>query len=281
MSHRLRIALLLVFAGTAGFMLGACGGGSSATSTVTSTRTIDTGTRTTATAERTLPARTQDAQTTTEESSVQPPPADTTPPEPPPPPPPPPPSTTTVTETETQTQTETQVQTQTETRTVPTVPTTTQEAEPASSDSSTPWGWIVLGLALALALLSGLVLWRRRRSGAAAWSARLSDLSRRTLVTMDDVLRDGSLVTGRVQALTAEAQALEARAPDETAAQDAARLRARLDELAATLEADRTLRLGSPPPSQEQLTYSTALIRQQVDQLQGVLRPPPTTGEPR
>jgi hypothetical protein len=97
---------------------------------------------------------------------------------------------------------------------------------------------------------------------------------------LDDVLRDGSLVTGRVQALTSEAQALEARAPDEAAAQDAARLRARLDELAATLEADRTLRLGSPPPSQEQLTYSTALIRQQVDQLQGVLRPPPSPGEP-
>ena len=86
-------------------------------------------------------------------------------------------------------------------------------------------------------------------------------------------------MTGRVQALTAEAQALEAHAPDEPSAQSAARLRARLDELSAALEADRTLRMGSPPPSPDQLTYSTALIRQQVEQLQGVLRPP-STAEP-
>jgi hypothetical protein len=51
-------------------------------------------------------------------------------------------------------------------------------------------------------------------------------------------------------------------------------VRERLDELAAALQADRALRLGSPPPSPEQLSYSTALIRQQVEQLQGVLRPP-------
>jgi GntR family transcriptional regulator len=43
----------------------------------------------------------------------------------------------------------------------------------------------------------------------------------------------------------------------------AANVRSHLDELAAALETDRTLRLGSPPPSSEQLTYSTALIRQQ------------------
>jgi hypothetical protein len=87
------------------------------------------------------------------------------------------------------------------------------------------------------------------------------------------VLAQGSVVTGQVQALTAEAQSLEARAPDEESAASAARLRARLDELAAALEADRALRLSSPPPGPEQLTYSSALIRQQVEQLQGVLRP--------
>ena len=38
------------------------------------------------------------------------------------------------------------------------------------------------------------------------------------------------------------------------------------------LESDRTLRLGSAAPSQEQLSYSTSLIRQQVEQLQGSLR---------
>jgi hypothetical protein len=47
-----------------------------------------------------------------------------------------------------------------------------------------------------------------------------------------------------------------------------------LDDRAGTLETDRKLRLGSPPPSSEQLGYSTALINQQVAELQGLLRPP-------
>jgi hypothetical protein len=94
------------------------------------------------------------------------------------------------------------------------------------------------------------------------------------------VLAQGSVVTGQIQALAAEARALEASAPDEAATAEAGRLRAQLDDLGRTLEGDRTLRLSSPPPSEEQLSYSTALIRRQVEQLQGVLRPPPAPGEP-
>ena len=101
-----------------------------------------------------------------------------------------------------------------------------------------------------------------------------TDLRRRSLLTLDDVLAQGSVVTGRVQALAGEAQALETHAPDDASRMEAGRLRARLDELAATLETDRKLRLGSPPPSQDQIVYSDALIRQQAEQLQGVLRPP-------
>ena len=108
----------------------------------------------------------------------------------------------------------------------------------------------------------------------------MDDLSRRSLVALDEVLAQGSVVTGKIQALAAEAASLAARAPDETARAAGAQLRGRLDELASTLEADRALRLGSPPPSEEQLSYSTALIRQQVDQLQGVLRPPATPPPP-
>jgi len=48
-----------------------------------------------------------------------------------------------------------------------------------------------------------------------------------------------------------------------------------LEELVGALEGDRALRLASPPPSEEQLAYSSALIRQQAEQLQGVLRSPP------
>jgi hypothetical protein len=130
-----------------------------------------------------------------------------------------------------------------ETTTVPAPAPTTA----ASSSSGTPWGWIILGVALALALLIGLLVWRRRRAGARAWGARTAELNRRALVALDDVLAKDSLVTGQVEALASEARSLEARAPDDPSRAAAASVRARLDELAGTLEADRALRLGSPP----------------------------------
>ena len=92
------------------------------------------------------------------------------------------------------------------------------------------------------------------------------------------MLSQGSVVTGQIQALAAEARTLEASAPDEAATAEAGQLRAQLDDLAGTLEGDRTLRLSSPPPAEEQLSYSTALIRRQVEQLQRILRPPSPPG---
>jgi hypothetical protein len=143
----------------------------------------------------------------------------------------------------------------------------------SESSSSTPWGWIIVGVAIAAALLIGLVVWRRHRAGAKDWGRETAQFNRRCLVAMDDVMDRGSVVTGQVEALAAEARSLEARAPDDASRAAAASVRSRLDELAGALETDRRLRLGSPPPTQEQLSYSTALIRQQVDQLQGTLRP--------
>ena len=155
-------------------------------------------------------------------------------------------------------------------------PTTSPTTTGGESSSGTPWGWIALGLALAAALVIGLVLRQRHRAGAADWGAKTADLNRRILVALDDVLAKGSVVTGQIEALAAEARSLEARAPDDPSQAAAARVRERLDELATALQADRTLRLGSPPPSDEQLSYSTSVIRQQVEQLQSALRPPST-----
>jgi len=180
-----------------------------------------------------------------------------------------------------QTVTETQTTTTTVPATTRTHPTTTATTEPASSSSSTPWGWIALGLTLAALAVIGFAIWQRRRAGAEDWSDQSVDLQRRCLLAIDDVLSQGSVVTGRVQALAGEAQALEAHAPDDQARIEAGRLRARLDELASTLESDRALRLSSPPPSQEQISYSDSLIRQQAEQLQGVLRPPRTGQNPQ
>jgi len=247
----------------AGFLLGSCGGGEGGALTtgtgLTGTRPARTETGPVVT--RTTPTLT--APTRTNESPTEP---VTTAPEP---------STTesVPTETEPSEPPVTVTSVETETTLIP-VPTTTDTTpEPASStDEGTPWGWIALALALAAAAVLGLVLWRRQHTKAASWGHRLDDLSRRSLLALDDVVAQGSLVTGQVQTLADEARSLESSAPDDQSSSAAAALRVRLDDLAAALEADRKLRLGSTPPSEEQLAYSTALVHHEVEQLQSHLR---------
>jgi hypothetical protein len=261
---------LAVFA-VAGFLLAGCGGGEGSAVT----RTGATVTRPTATATRPVVTQTRPSETT----PIAPPPA-VTPPAPPPPqatPPPPllpPPSQPPAPPPPPAFQPPPPSPVEPPPPAPP--PTTTVEDE---STSSRAWGWVALALALAVVSLLGFLVWRRRRAEAAAWGDQLADLSRRSLVALDAVLADGSVVTGQIHALAAEAQSLEMRAPDDQSRAASGRLRGALDDLAETLETDRGLRLSSPPPSDEQLAYSTALIRRQVEALQGVLRPP-TPGPP-
>ena len=121
--------------------------------------------------------------------------------------------------------------------------------------------------------MAAIVFWRRKRAATASWSTELADLSQNCLVTLDAVVAEGSVVTGRVQALAAEARALETRAPDEASRREAGQLRAGLDGLVDSLEADRRLRFAVTTAQPDQLAYSTDLIRQQITQLQGILRP--------
>jgi hypothetical protein len=264
--RRLARVAPLAALGVAGFLLGSCGGGDSALTTgtgLTATRPARTATGPVVT--RTTPTST--APTRTNESPTGP---VTTAPEP---------STTesvttTITEPSEPPVTEppvTVTTVETETTLIPVPATTAATAEPASADS-TPWGWIALALALAAAAVLALVLWRRHRTNAASWGRRLDDLSRRSLLALDDVVAQGSLVTGGVQTLADEARSLESTGPDDQSSSAAAALRVRLDDLAAALEADRKLRLGSTPPSEEQLAYSTALVHHEVEQLQSHLR---------
>ena len=265
--RRLARAAPLAAVGVAGFLLGSCGGGESALTTatgLTATRPARTATgpvtptRTTGTL--TTPTRTEEP--ATQPATTAPEPSTTEPPE-------------TVTTVETQTTVETETTVVPATTTTASTPTTTAATpEPTSSTSSTPWGWIALAVALAGAAVVGLVLWRRRRTHAAAWSRGLADLSQRSLLALDDVVAEGSLVTGQVQALVDEARSLEAGAPDGPSRAAADALRLRLDDLATALEGDRKLRLGSTPPSEQQLAYSTSLVNHQIEQLQDVLRPP-------
>ena len=240
MTRLVRIGPVLAVAAVAGYLLGACGGGDGGVQTtrLTGTRSVLTGTGV---------APTQPTQTVVTTVTT----AETT--------------TTEVTTTEGATTAE---------QVTPTPPPPAATETETSSTSSKAWGWIALGIGVAAALLIGVLIWRRNRARSASWSSQMADLNRRCLVALDDVRANGSLVTGHVQALAAEALSLEERAPDDLSRTAAARLRTRLEDLARTLEADRALRLASPPPSSEQISYSSALIRQQADQLEGVLRPP-------
>jgi hypothetical protein len=244
-SRSLRIAAGLALAAVVGFLLGACGGGGGSSVGPVSGATVAQPTAPERTRTLAAPATTTVAVTTTA---------------------PAPTSTTTPRTVTIRPQTTT-----TATTTISVTPVATTSGE-TSSSSETPWGWIALVLALTgvAALIIGL--WSRRRSRASSWSSHLDDVRRRSLVALDDVLARGSVVTGSIQALEAEVRSLERHAPDDRATATAAQLRGGLEELADALDADRTLRLASPPPSEEQLAYSTALIRQQVEQLQGVLR---------
>jgi len=275
-----RIVPVFVLAAVAGFLLGGCGGGEHAASLTTATdRTV---TRTAVTATRPTLTDTEDAAvtttgetatvgtttvevTTTEEVTTG---AE--------------PETTTIVETET---VATTVLPETTTEETPTEPTTeetptetvpTETAEPVSSSGgSSSWGWIVLLIAAAIGIGIALLVWSRHRAGSATWSGAYADLRQRTLSQLDLVLVQGSVVTGQVQALADEARRLESRAPNDRARVAAGTTREHLDQLSRSLESDRALRLASPPPSEEQLSYSQALIRNQVLQLQQALRPPP------
>ena len=132
----------------------------------------------------------------------------------------------------------------------------------------------MLAAALVGLAVLGFLWWRRRRAAARTWATRSEALVRRTLASLDEVAGAGSVVTGRVEALAAEARELEAQAPDAASRASVGGLRAGLDELARALEADRALRFESPPPSDEQLAYSSALIGEQVAQLRRRLLPP-------
>ena len=245
--------------GVAGFLLGSCGGGESALTTATGLTATRPDVTATGPAAPTRTTRTVTAPTRTSETVTEP--AETVTE----------PATTEEAETVTTVETETAVETETTVIPPTTAPTPTTTA--TTEESDTPWGWIALALALAAAAVLGLLLWRRHRTKAARWSRGLTDLSRRSLVALDDVVAEGSVVTGQVQALADEARSLEASAPDDPSRAEAAGLRLRLDDLATALEADRKLRLGSTPPTEEQLAYSTALVRHQTEQLQDVLRP--------
>jgi hypothetical protein len=66
-------------------------------------------------------------------------------------------------------------------------------------------------------------------------------------------------------------QALASSAPDKVTADAAVTADRALEALRAATDSDRALRLGPPPPTQEQLGYSSAVLRQRATDLERAL----------
>jgi hypothetical protein len=124
-------------------------------------------------------------------------------------------------------------------------------------------------------LLLALLLIRRQRRARWRQAAQVAVGEASTLLTtvitglpMLSEPSQAATTWSRVENLGAplhrRLQALVASAPDELTSQVAAGADRSLEALRAAVEADRTLRLGPPPPTNEQLRYAEAVLRQRA-----------------
>ena len=166
--------------------------------------------------------------------------------------------------------------TSTSTTSTTTPTTTTTAAKGGSGTSSGTIALIVAAVVVALVII-GMVLFllrRRRRQqwrvegrAAAAEASSLLAVLNRGLAALDDpaaAARTWSDVESQGAHLHARLQTLAATPPDPASGAAIAGLDRSLQSLRAVVDADRALRLGAPPPTAEQLGYSSAVIRQRA-----------------
>jgi hypothetical protein len=126
---------------------------------------------------------------------------------------------------------------------------------------------LIIGMLVFLLRRRARQQWRDRARGAAAeassllgvLAAGLADLDEpaRAARTWSDLEARGVHLHGRLQRLAAEA-------PDERDGMAIVGVDRDLQSLRSAVEADRSMRLGPPPPTAEQLGYSEAVIRQRA-----------------
>jgi hypothetical protein len=159
------------------------------------------------------------------------------------------------------------------TTTVPATTTTTRDTSSGSSDALPLIIAILLIAAAAVVII--ILLMRRRAAGgwveearyAVSEGQRLSGVVSQGLASLDapaaaahwwsDVDAIGADLHTRMAALASDA-------PSSGAAAAAAQGDRSLQTLRAAVESDRALRLGPPAPSEEQLGYSEAVVRQRL-----------------
>jgi len=151
------------------------------------------------------------------------------------------------------------------------------------SSSSFPW-WIVVVAVVALLLAGGVLWWRSRRQAAARFDAGVEALARQGLQLVDQLRAARS---GPLPSEVAAATALDAETRARTLASDADNLARRASEerspalraiaenataLAGALGSERTVRMGPPAPTTEQVAYAAALTDTRTGDLERSLR---------
>jgi hypothetical protein len=133
----------------------------------------------------------------------------------------------------------------------------------------------IIGLVLFLLRRRSRQDWRTQARAADAEASNILGSVTRGLATLQDpsaAARTWSDVEARGSQLHGRLQALAARPPDDRSGIIVGRLDQSLQALRAGVEADRDMRLGPPPPTEEQLRYSEAVIRQRAAEYEQAIR---------
>jgi len=126
---------------------------------------------------------------------------------------------------------------------------------------------VIIGMLVFLLRRRRRQQWRLEGRGAAAEASSLLGVLNSGLAGLDDparAARTWSDLESRGARLHARLQALAGTAPDAVSGAAIAGLNRDLQTLRAAVDADRAVRLGPPPPTAEQLGYSSAVIRQRA-----------------
>jgi hypothetical protein len=147
---------------------------------------------------------------------------------------------------------------------------------PGSGLSGTTIGLIIAAItATIVVIFLALLIVRRQRRGRWNQDAQIAvQEGSRLLATVINGLpalaepQAAAAMWSRVETLGAplhrRLQALASSAPDKATGEAARTADRALEALRAATDSDRALRLGPPPPTQEQLGYSSAVLRQRA-----------------
>jgi hypothetical protein len=166
------------------------------------------------------------------------------------------------------------------TTTTASVTTTTHPAKTSSGTSGSTIAIIVVAVVVGLALIFGVIFLVNRNKQRSQWSQRAQAVAAdvRALASAVErgipLLRDPGAaaqvwvdLNTRLGHVRSGLGTLGATATDQRARGATTRASQALDALQASIDSDRALRMGPPPPTDDQIAYSEALLSQRAVEL--------------